>query len=197
MKIKANYIEKIGIVGIIITAITSPCCFPLFGALVSSLGLGSMELFGDKTMYVMLSFALLSFVGSLFSYFFHKRILPLMISLVSGLLVFYSHFFENDGYNIMYLGMFGLMISGIMNYYETKIFNLVKNTSVILQSTITCPSCGHKKEETMPTDACQFFYECEKCKTKLKPKQGDCCVYCSYGSVPCPPIQEGDTNCCN
>ena len=26
-----------------------------------------------------------------------------------------------------------------------------------LQSTITCPNCGHKKEETMPTDACQYF----------------------------------------
>ena len=47
-----------------------------------------------------------------------------------------------------------------------------------LQSTITCPNCGHKKEETMPTDACQYFYECEKCKQVLKPKQGDCCVYC-------------------
>jgi hypothetical protein len=24
-----------------------------------------------------------------------------------------------------------------------------------------------------------------------KPKPGDCCVFCSYGSVPCPPMQEG------
>ena len=64
-----------------------------------------------------------------------------------------------------------------------------------LQSTITCPNCGHKKEETMPTDACQYFYECEKCKQVLKPKQGDCCVYCSYGSVACPPIQQ-DKKCC-
>ena len=35
----------------------------------------------------------------------------------------------------------------------------------------------------------QFFYECTGCGTKLKPKPGDCCVFCSYGSVPCPPIQ--------
>lgn len=34
----------------------------------------------------------------------------------------------------------------------------------LLQSTITCPECGHVKEETMPTDACQWFYECEGCK---------------------------------
>ena len=45
----------------------------------------------------------------------------------------------------------------------------------------------------MPTDACQFFYECKGCGARLKPKLGDCCVFCSYGSVPCPPIQAGRT----
>jgi hypothetical protein len=64
-----------------------------------------------------------------------------------------------------------------------------------LISTITCPECGHKKEETMPTDACQFFYECENCKKVLRPLDGDCCVYCSYGSVDCPSIQEKN-DCC-
>ena len=64
-----------------------------------------------------------------------------------------------------------------------------------LQSIITCPKCGHKKEETMPVDACQYFYECGNCKTRGKPLQGDCCVYCSYASVPCPPIQQ-DKKCC-
>jgi hypothetical protein len=49
-------------------------------------------------------------------------------------------------------------------------------------------------QETMPTDACQFFYECEHCKAMLRPKPGDCCVFCSYGSVKCPPVQQGD--CC-
>jgi hypothetical protein len=37
--------------------------------------------------------------------------------------------------------------------------------------------------------ACQFFYECTGCGARLRPKEGDCCVFCSYGSVPCPPIQ--------
>jgi hypothetical protein len=53
----------------------------------------------------------------------------------------------------------------------------------------------------MPTDACQFFYECKSCGVRLKPKAGDCCVFCSFGDVPCPPIQaarsSGDgTSCC-
>jgi hypothetical protein len=58
-----------------------------------------------------------------------------------------------------------------------------------LESVLTCPHCGVSKAETMPTDACQFFYRCTGCGELLKPKQGDCCVFCSYGSVPCPPIQ--------
>ena len=59
-----------------------------------------------------------------------------------------------------------------------------------LKSEITCLNCGYKKIENMPRNSCQFFYECENCKMVLKPNKGDCCVYCSYGTVPCPPIQE-------
>ena len=66
---------------------------------------------------------------------------------------------------------------------------------IILQSTITCPNCGHQKVETMPVDTCQYFYECENCKTVLKPQPGDCCVFCSYGTVKCPPMQLGK-HCC-
>ena len=61
--------------------------------------------------------------------------------------------------------------------------------SIIAQSTLTCPKCGHTKIETMPTDACQFFYDCEGCGEVLKPLKGDCCVFCSYGDVKCPSLQ--------
>ena len=37
---------------------------------------------------------------------------------------------------------------------------------MILESVITCPECGTAKSETMPTDACQFFYECTGCGIK-------------------------------
>lgn len=66
---------------------------------------------------------------------------------------------------------------------------------VILESIISCPNCDFQKKETMPMDSCQFFYKCENCHTILKPKQGDCCVYCSYGSAKCPSIQKNE-NCC-
>ena len=60
------------------------------------------------------------------------------------------------------------------------------------KANLTCPQCGHRKAEEMPTDACIYFYECEGCKTLLKPNEGDCCVFCSFGSVKCPPIQMGN-----
>lgn len=68
-------------------------------------------------------------------------------------------------------------------------------------STLTCPECGGRSTNVMPTDACQFFYDCPRCAAVLRPLKGDCCVYCSYGDVPCPPIQEAkrtgaSRNCC-
>ena len=68
-------------------------------------------------------------------------------------------------------------------------------TSGVLESAITCPQCAHKRTEVMPTDACQFFYECKGCSGLLKPNRGDCCVFCSFGSVKCPPIQQ-QKECC-
>jgi hypothetical protein len=44
----------------------------------------------------------------------------------------------------------------------------------------------------MPTDACLYFYDCPGCGVLLQPKRGDCCVFCSYGSVPCPPVQQDE-----
>lgn len=63
------------------------------------------------------------------------------------------------------------------------------------ESVLTCPHCGVAKRETMPRNACLFYYECSHCKALLRPKPGDCCVFCSYGSVKCPPVQQRQ-GCC-
>ncbi|MGH8717607.1 MAG: GDCCVxC domain-containing (seleno)protein [Burkholderiales bacterium] len=67
---------------------------------------------------------------------------------------------------------------------------------MVFESALTCPKCGFIKQELMRTDACQFYYECTNCKTLLRPRPGDCCVFCSYGSVKCPPIQQ-QRSCCH
>lgn len=68
---------------------------------------------------------------------------------------------------------------------------------MILTCTITCPECGHKSEETMPENACVWFYDCPGCGVRLKPNEGDCCVFCSFGDTPCPPAQIGGSSCCS
>lgn len=57
------------------------------------------------------------------------------------------------------------------------------------RSVLTCPVCGHQAEMEMTIDACQFFHECDRCYSVLRPLPGDCCVFCSYGTVKCPPMQ--------
>lgn len=63
-----------------------------------------------------------------------------------------------------------------------------------LKSIITCPKCGYDKEESMRKDSCLFFYKCKNCGEILRPLGKDCCVFCSYGTVPCPPIQAENFN---
>lgn len=66
---------------------------------------------------------------------------------------------------------------------------------MILESTLTCPHCGQQQTATMPVDACIYFHECPGCGLLLRPRPGDCCVFCSYGTVPCPPVQ-AHGSCC-
>lgn len=67
--------------------------------------------------------------------------------------------------------------------------------NVIENTVITCPYCGYKKGEQMLLDSCRYFYTCTNCSVTIKPKEGDCCVFCSYGTNPCPPKQL-NKNCC-
>ncbi|WP_158810185.1 GDCCVxC domain-containing (seleno)protein [Beijerinckia sp. L45] len=76
---------------------------------------------------------------------------------------------------------------------------MITKEAITTRSTLTCPTCGTSQAETMPVNACMIRYDCV-CGHTLRPKAGDCCVFCSYGTVPCPPIQEerrgGVSACC-
>jgi hypothetical protein len=73
-----------------------------------------------------------------------------------------------------------------------------ETVSPIMTCELTCPNCRARHREAMLCDACIYFYECTSCGTVLRPKPGDCCVFCSYGSVPCPPkqIEPRGNACC-
>lgn len=135
---------------------------------------------------------LISVGGLYISYRRHRCLYPLLITNPSRLLTFYSYHFNDTAYWIYFLfaGMTGLLKATTLNYKRNKMQGTCdSNTTVERNSTITCPNCGYRKEESMPKNACQYFYECT-------PKQGGCCVYCSYDTVKCPPRQAGN-NCCN
>ncbi|MEO6695858.1 MAG: GDCCVxC domain-containing (seleno)protein [Ignavibacteria bacterium] len=66
---------------------------------------------------------------------------------------------------------------------------------VDLFSVISCPLCGARKKEVMSENSCLIFYECTGCGSILRPEKDDCCVFCSYGDIPCPPVQKSG-KCC-
>jgi len=41
----------------------------------------------------------------------------------------------------------------------------------------------------MPTDSLVWFWECPACRALVKPKPGECGVFCSHGTALCPPKQ--------
>lgn len=106
---------------------------------------------------------------------------------------------------ILVIGL--ILIIGFVSYYGYSKYQAASNSETHVemtekdsilrysndlseQSEITCPKCGHKKIETLPTDVCLIAYNCEKCAAVLHPKEGDCCVFCTYGNHKCPSKQE-------
>ncbi len=60
---------------------------------------------------------------------------------------------------------------------------------IVLESVVRCPKCGWQSPEIMPTTFCQVRYQCRNCGFVMTPLEGKCCIFCSYGSVPCPAVQ--------
>ncbi|HFQ15066.1 MAG TPA: hypothetical protein ENK41_01820 [Rhodobacteraceae bacterium] len=67
---------------------------------------------------------------------------------------------------------------------------------------LTCPHCGHRSRQSMPDLQTLTRWNCNNCHTDIQPRPGECCVFCSFGSVPCPDAQraweQGQSgNCCS
>ena len=56
-------------------------------------------------------------------------------------------------------------------------------------SKVKCPKCQFEKNEKMPTEVCLLSYKCHNCGLEMQSKNGDCCVFCSYGDKRCPSKQ--------
>jgi hypothetical protein len=182
-------LDRVGSVGALIAAIATPCCFPLFAAVGTAAGLGALGQYEGVILYIFQGFALLTLAGLALSFRQHRDCAPLIVGTLGCANLAY-HFYWEFSLPALYGGLLGLIVAALWNYLSRR-----RVERPILESTITCPKCGHRVEETMPTNACVFFYDCPACHARLKPLEGDCCVFCSYGSVPCPPIQTGESRC--
>jgi hypothetical protein len=182
-------LDRVGSIGALIAAIAAPCCFPLFAAIGTAAGLSALGQYEGVILYIFQGFAVLALAGLALSVWRHRDFAPVIVGTLSCALLAY-HFYLQFSLLALYGGLFGLFGATLWNYLSTR-----RGRQPILRSTITCPHCGHKTEQIMPTNACMFFFDCPACKARLKPRAGDCCVFCSYGSVPCPPIQTGESCC--
>jgi hypothetical protein len=180
-------LDRVGSIGALVAAIAAPCCFPLLAALGTAVGLGALGQYEGVILSIFQGFALLTLVGLVLSFCRHRDGAPLIVGGLACANLAY-HFYWEPTPLALYGGLVGLILAAIWNCLSTK-----RGKQPVLQSIVTCPHCGHKSQETMPTDACVFFYDCAGCGTRLKPKPGHCCVFCSYGSMPCPPAQQGES----
>ena len=196
MNVKLNFFDKLGTVGAFLAAASCPVCFPLLGVAGTALGLGFLRPFEGVLMYVFQILVFIALIGNIFAFANHRRVIPLLIGIVSPGAIFWA-FYIQFNYGLVYTGLFGLAVASVLNYVAQRRCKTCapSKIKINLVSVIQCPKCGFKKEETMPTDACQYYYQCSQCGVRLKPKEGDCCVFCSYGSVPCPPKQL-EKGCC-
>ena len=188
--------DKLGAVGALVFALASPCCLPLFATLGGIVGLGSVPFLRHNARSLIQITAALAFIGQLAAFRQHRQRWPLLISGVSVLLMFAAYYLAYHA-TLIYTALTGLAAAAVWNFMIARRSQSCRHettASVALESVISCPHCGKQSREVMPTDACLFFYDCTACGKRLKPKPGDCCVFCSYGSVKCPPVQ-AENNC--
>ena len=185
----SSVLDRIGSAGALVAAIAAPCCFPLFAAIGAAAGLSVFDRYEGVILLIFQGFALLTLAGLALSFRRNHNFGPLIIGFLSCAALA-IHFYLSFSLALLDSGLFGLVAATVWNYLGVN-----RSKRPVLQSQITCPKCGAQSEETMPTKACLFFYDCPACHVRLKPLEGHCCVFCSYGSVPCPPMQTGDSCC--
>jgi mercuric ion transport protein len=114
------FIEQSASVGVLLTAMACPACWPLFALLGSSLGLGILAPWEGVLMnYVFPPFVVLGAIGSILSFKSHNKIIPLLIGLASAAMILFG-FYAGWLLVLMYVGIFGMMLASVLSYIEAK-----------------------------------------------------------------------------
>lgn len=182
-------LSLVGSVAAALGASLAPCCFPLLGLFPALTGWGAWE---AGSPWITQGSAAIALIG----FWLGRHRFAGAVSLLFGLtgagliLVAYHTIFAAF---LVYGGLALLVMGAVGPWAYRLLMRFLKLP--ILRSVLTCPACGTRQTETMPTDACLFFWDCPKCGARMRPSSGDCCVFCSYGTVPCPSIQLGGCPC--
>jgi uncharacterized membrane protein YtjA (UPF0391 family) len=177
-------LDKFGSLGAVLAAAACPVCFPKLALIGAVFGLGGLAAYEAQLVVAAQVLVVLAVAGHVLSYRRHRNRWLLGSAALSGAAVFAGLYLAGSEL-LAYAGLAGLVAASSADLWR----RFRPRPAPRLQSEITCPKCGLKRNETMPTDACLFFYQCTGCGARLQPKPGDCCVFCSYGSVKCPPVQ--------
>ena len=159
-------------------------CFPKLALIGALFGLGAFGAYESQIFIAAQALVVVAVIGHALSYLRHHNAWLLAAALASAAAVFAGLYWAGSE-ALIYIGFAGLIGASATEFWSRRRGRVMP----IVESTITCPQCGAPRTERMPTDACLFFYQCTACKARLRPKPGDCCVFCSYGTVKCPPMQ--------
>jgi hypothetical protein len=173
-------LDKFGSIGAIVAAAACPVCFPKLALIGAVFGLGALSAYESQLIIAAQLLVVLSVAGHALAYRRHRRRWLLGLAAASALAFFAGLYLLEP---LAYAGFAGLLVASGADLWQ-RLPRRARRRSVL-----TCPECGHRREEAMPADACLFFYDCKGCGIVLRPKPGECCVFCSYGTVRCPPMQ--------
>ena len=190
------HLDTVGSSGTLVgeLAAAPACCLPLLASVGASLCFSAFAPYSTALTYLLQCSVVFAVAGALIGFRQHHKWQPLVLAAASAISIFYAYNVQLSQ-GLVYSGLLGLLAAAVWNTIECRRCATCVPSIIQLHSTIICPLCGHQRTEAMPTDSCLYFYECTACKALLKPNSGDCCVFCSFGSVKCPPIQSGACVC--
>jgi hypothetical protein len=159
------WLDRVGSIGALVAAVMAPCCLPIFAAFAGAAGITALAFNEAAVFYVLQAFALLAIAGLALTASRHKQFGPLILGAIALLTLFFS-FHARFSALLIYFGLGGLCVASVWNYLLSR-KRRDDGAGVILQSVITCPKCGRRAEEAMPTNACLVVYECSRCGATL------------------------------
>ena len=123
---KLTFVEKVGSLGVLGTAAACPVCWPLFATAGSAMGLGILAPYEPVIMNVVFpGFVLIALVGGVFGFLNHRKLLPLILNIASVSLILYG-FYGGWHLVLMYIGIFGVLISSVLGYLANRQCRIAK-----------------------------------------------------------------------